>query len=83
MIKNIPNKYTREMLIELFDKTHKKKYDFLYLPIDPDVSIFSFRIHAIQAMPSSTSFKVLILKSFINNLTEKSGKDLIVKKSVD
>lgn len=37
MIKNIPNKYTRQMLIDLFDKTHKKKYDFLYLPIDPDV----------------------------------------------
>ena len=39
MVKNIPNKYTREMLIELFDKTEKKKYDFLYLPIDPDVNI--------------------------------------------
>lgn len=38
MVKNIPNKYTREMLIQLFDKTERKKYDFLYLPIDPDNS---------------------------------------------
>lgn len=35
------------MLIELFDKTHRKKYDFLYLPIDPDVIIFLPRILAI------------------------------------
>ena len=34
MIKNIPNKYTHEMLIELIEKTHRGTFDYLYLPID-------------------------------------------------
>ncbi|KAI7873006.1 RNA recognition motif 2-domain-containing protein [Spinellus fusiger] len=34
MIRNIPNKYTQQMLIECIDATHKNTYDFLYLRID-------------------------------------------------
>lgn len=34
MIRNIPNKYTENLLLELFNKNHKKKIDFFYLPID-------------------------------------------------
>jgi hypothetical protein len=34
MIKNIPNKYTQKMLLELFDREHRTNYDFFYLPID-------------------------------------------------
>ncbi|RIA88575.1 RNA recognition motif 2-domain-containing protein [Glomus cerebriforme] len=34
MIRNIPNKYTQEMLIAELNETHKGKYDFLYLRID-------------------------------------------------
>ena len=36
MIKNIPNKYTEEMLIERISEGlgDKHPYDFLYLPID-------------------------------------------------
>ncbi|KAG0165101.1 hypothetical protein DFQ28_007178 [Apophysomyces sp. BC1034] len=34
MIRNIPNKYTQQMLIECIDATHKGCYDFLYLRID-------------------------------------------------
>jgi len=37
MLKNIPNKYTQEMLLELFEKNHKRKMDFFYLPIDFNV----------------------------------------------
>ena len=37
MVRNIPNKYTQEMLLELFEKNHKKKFDFFYLPIDYNV----------------------------------------------
>ncbi len=34
MIKNIPNKYDQEMLLQAVDKSFKGTYDFLYLPID-------------------------------------------------
>ena len=34
MIKNIPNKYSQQMLLEQIDKTMKDKYDFFYIPID-------------------------------------------------
>lgn len=34
MIKNIPNKYTIQLLRDLIDKNHSNSYDFLYLPID-------------------------------------------------
>lgn len=34
MIKNIPNKYTSNMLLEVIDETHEGTYDFFYLPID-------------------------------------------------
>ena len=34
MVRNIPNKYTQDMLLEALNKTHYRKYDFVYLPID-------------------------------------------------
>ncbi|XP_010439899.1 PREDICTED: protein MEI2-like 3 [Camelina sativa] len=34
MIKNIPNKYTRNMLVVAIDEKNSGTYDFLYLPID-------------------------------------------------
>mmetsp|Transcript_42423 Transcript_42423/g.76171 ORF Transcript_42423/g.76171 Transcript_42423/m.76171 type:complete len:775 (+) Transcript_42423:72-2396(+) len=39
MLRNIPNRYTRDELIKVLDKTYKDKsgrrlYDFVYLPID-------------------------------------------------
>lgn len=34
MIKNIPNKYTQNMLLEKIDINHRGCYDFFYLPID-------------------------------------------------
>lgn len=33
-IKNIPNKYTKKMLLKLFDRDFRQAYDFFYLPID-------------------------------------------------
>jgi len=34
MLRNIPNRYTRDMLIECLDTEYKGQYDFVYLPID-------------------------------------------------
>lgn len=34
MLRNIPNRYTREMLASRLDQTFKDQYDFVYLPID-------------------------------------------------
>jgi len=40
MIKNIPNKYTLQALMEKIDENHAKTYDFFYLPIDFRVNTF-------------------------------------------
>ena len=34
MIQNIPNKFTKELLIQVIDRQFAGKYDFFYLPID-------------------------------------------------
>merc|ERR1719506_1681072 len=34
MLRNIPNRYTREMLVARLDDGYKGQYDFVYLPID-------------------------------------------------
>lgn len=40
MVRNIPIKYTQEMLMELFSRDEKiQKFDFFYLPIDSNVII--------------------------------------------
>jgi len=33
-IRNIPNKYTQQLLLAEINQNHKGKYDFFYLPID-------------------------------------------------
>jgi len=34
MIRNIPNKYNKQLMLEKFDVHFKDTYDFFYLPID-------------------------------------------------
>lgn len=34
MIKNIPNRYSKEMMMDMIDKDFKSTYNFFYLPID-------------------------------------------------
>lgn len=36
MIRNIPNKYTKKMLLKEIEKNFVNKFDFFYLPIDFD-----------------------------------------------
>jgi hypothetical protein len=55
MIRNIPNKYTQDMLLERFEENHKKKFDFFYLPIDYNVLGLLLRTTATWATLSSIS----------------------------
>lgn len=57
MLRNIPNKYTRDMILEQIDAfSFKKKYDFFYLPIDYRVITSPMlRTNAMWVMPSSIS----------------------------
>lgn len=34
MIKNIPNKYEQDLLLQTINRRHFGTYDFFYLPID-------------------------------------------------
>jgi RNA recognition motif 2 len=34
MIKNIPNKFKQQTVLDLINMTHKYKYDYFYLPMD-------------------------------------------------
>lgn len=34
MIKNIPNKYNVDLMLQTINQNYKDKYDFFYLPID-------------------------------------------------
>ena len=75
MVRNIPNKYTQEMLLELFEQNHNRRFDFFYLPIDYNVACPSIRITATWGTPSSTSSTPNLLSISTNNFTTVSGTD--------
>ena len=68
MLRNIPNKYTRDMIMEEIDAFNfRKKYDFFYLPIDYRVNSFlCYRMTAMLAMPLSTLFMQNLSLSFMS-----------------
>jgi len=43
MIKNIPNRYDKNMLMNTINKSHAGKYDFFYLPIDFNVRFLIYQ----------------------------------------
>ena len=59
MVKNIPNKYTQDTLLEEFSVNHDKTFDFFYLPIDKDVNDFLFRINVMLDMHLLTLLTLL------------------------
>lgn len=83
MVRNIPNKYTENLLLDLFNKNHKKKIDFFYLPVDFKVIInLFFRIIVMLDMPSLTSFTRNSLWNSSINFTIRNGNFLTLKRSV-
>ena len=44
MIKHIPNKYNKDLLLKTINKNHKNTYDFFYLPMDYKVILLIFNI---------------------------------------
>ena len=63
------------MLLELFEKNNRKKFDFFYLPIDYNVSFYLFRIIVMSDMPLSILFTPNLYKTFTENSTTESGID--------
>ena len=82
MVRNIPNKYTQDMLLDLFEKKHKKKFDFFYLPVDYNVLLILFRIVVMLVMLSSTlstsNSSLISIKTF----TCENGKNSTLTKCV-
>ena len=82
MMRNIPNKYTQDMLLELFEKNHKKKFDFFYLPIDYNVDLCLFRTIVMLATLLSTSSIQSSLLTSIRIFIRESGTSSTLSKSV-
>ena len=82
MICNIPNKYNSELLIKIFNKSHKDKYDFLHLPMDTKV-IITFklfktfrRIRTSKKLTRDTRLLTLEIKNkFIASIMNSKGKN--------
>ena len=75
MVRNIPNKYTQDMLLELFENNNRKKFDFFYLPIDYNVSFYLFRIIVMSDMPLSILFTPNLYRISIENSITENGID--------
>lgn len=75
MIKNIPNKYTRNLLYEEINEEHENTYDFLYLPFDFNVNQSLFRITAMLATRSSTSSLQNTSRNFTRSITRNVGRN--------
>ncbi|XP_062218915.1 protein MEI2-like 5 isoform X2 [Phragmites australis] len=75
MIKNIPNKYTSKMLLEVIDETHEGTYDFFYLPID-----FKNKCNVGYAFINMTSLAYIVsfYKVFTGRKWEKFNSEKVV-----
>lgn len=67
MIKNIPNKYTQTMLMEMLDEHHKGQYDFVYLRMD-----FKNKCNVGYAFVNFIDYKVI--PSFFSKINSKGWK---------
>lgn len=82
MLRNIPNKYTRDMIVSEIDACNfKKKYDFFYLPIDYRVKLLIFRTSAMSATLSLILFTPSSFTSSIRNSITRGGKSSTQKRS--
>ncbi|XP_022679982.1 protein MEI2-like 5 isoform X2 [Setaria italica] len=75
MIKNIPNKYTSKMLLDVIDETHEGAYDFFYLPID-----FKNKCNVGYAFINMTApaYIVSFYKAFTGRKWEKFNSEKVV-----
>ena len=86
MIKNIPNRYNKNMLVRTLNKNHAGKFDFFYLPIDfkvipyHTILINISRINATLATHSSTSFQPASSNHSTSSSIIKNGRSSTVTK---
>lgn len=67
MVKNIPNKYTQDMLLEEFSLRCPgsiEKFDFFYLPIDKNVLVYSIQNESNLGYAFVNFIKVEYIKEF-------------------
>lgn len=70
------------MLLELFEKNHKKKFDFFYLPIDYNVHLCLLRIIVMLATLLLTSSIQSLLSISIKIFIKGNGTGSTQSKSV-
>ena len=79
MIKNLPNKYTLNLLLEDLNQNFENKFDFINLPVDIKV-IKLYRINVMLVMLLLILFLKKIYLIFINNIMGKNGGNFLVIK---
>lgn len=90
MIKNIPNKYTQDLLLQDIDQKFQNAYDFFYLPIDFDVSNFQnpfpwanfFRTNAMSDTHLSIWLSTSKSRTSIESIIIRSGRNSILRRWV-
>ena len=79
MIKNLPNKYTLNLLLDDLNQNFENKFDFINLPVDIKV-IKLYRINVMLVMLLLILFLKKIYLIFINNIMGKNGGNFLVIK---
>ena len=83
MLRNIPNKYTQEMILHEIDESGLyRRYDFFYLPIDYKVHLFLYRTTVMLAMRSLIFFIQSLFTYCMRSSMGKNGGNLTHKRYV-
>lgn len=83
MIKNIPNKYNRELMMQDINKNHQGTYNFFYLPIDFRVITAVDEIKTNEFCRINAMLDMLLSILLIANSSKNSTWNSIIKNGRD